>query len=251
MLKYRLQLLVRTVRECVSASRSIEYLKLPYQIREGHQAELARLVSRTNNLKYIDLPSGFYSDNPSCAILKQELMVGCPDLRFMKYTAGGEASFARHSFEDIWYNLEVASLEGMDLESDVLTYSLARMINLSKLNLSNMTVLKDTLFQMNPVLPALPAVRTLKIAEASQVTGLGLLGYLRRTEVAASITTLQLENTGVQISEIHMLLAAATRLRNFTIHTKHIISSKHVFNVPNIQPRDKILIRTQFAFASA
>ena len=65
-------------------------LKLPYMTRETVKGDLARTVAALSNLRYVDLPDGFFTGDPSCLPLRQELQARCPDIRKMSYHSGLE-----------------------------------------------------------------------------------------------------------------------------------------------------------------
>ena len=67
----RLQMLCKTVREQSSLANLVTFLKLPYMTRETAKGDLARTVSALPNLRYVDLPDGFYTGDPSCLALRQ------------------------------------------------------------------------------------------------------------------------------------------------------------------------------------
>ena len=51
---------------------------------------MARIASVAPNLRYADLPQGFFSGDASSLTLRQEVEHRCPEIRKMTYTAGGE-----------------------------------------------------------------------------------------------------------------------------------------------------------------
>lgn len=115
--------------------------------RESCVADLARTVQALPNLRYVDLPEGFFSDSPSSATLKQELLARCPDIRKMRYTAGAEQSFAMLPQTRQWQSLEVLELSGLSVEPAVLIYALSAFPVLQELKLVDIPLLEDSIFQ--------------------------------------------------------------------------------------------------------
>ncbi|KAK2798418.1 hypothetical protein FQN49_008973, partial [Arthroderma sp. PD_2] len=79
----RLLLLMRTVRDSRALGCMVKSLRMPYMTREASKSELARTISVLPNLRYVDLPAGFFSDDASSQTLKHELLARCPDIRRM------------------------------------------------------------------------------------------------------------------------------------------------------------------------
>ncbi|RQM08592.1 hypothetical protein DH86_00000317, partial [Scytalidium sp. 3C] len=68
----RVRLLCRTLWEDPSGlALIVQFFKTPYMTRETCKPDLARVAAVASNLRYLDLPEGFYSDDPSCNTLKQ------------------------------------------------------------------------------------------------------------------------------------------------------------------------------------
>src|SRR5690606_1182686 len=109
----------RTVRETQGLGQMVLSLRLPYMTREASKNELARIVSVLPRLRYVDLPAGFYSDEASSCLLKQEMLARCPDLRRMKYARGSEGSFSQIPRTRPWDNLEVLEINRLNLDPNL------------------------------------------------------------------------------------------------------------------------------------
>lgn len=157
----RLSLLMRTVRLSRDLGNQVLSLRMPYMTREANKAEIARTISVLPNLRYVDLPSGFYSDDPSCLTLKQEVMARCPDLRRMTYRSGAEGSFTQLPGSGLWTNLEVLELSNLQIEPSTLRLSLASFPYLRDLTIDNTPYLDDSIFSTttDQTLPPFPAIR--------------------------------------------------------------------------------------------
>ncbi|KAF2841201.1 hypothetical protein M501DRAFT_1014014, partial [Patellaria atrata CBS 101060] len=139
----RLQLLSRTVRERQRIAEAVQILKLPYMTRETCKADLARTVSVLPNLQYVDLPDGFFTGDPTCHTLRQELQARCPDIRRMKYDSGSETSFEILQ-QYHWQMLEVLELSRLRVEPILFRRVLACLPTLHELILTDIPWLSDT-----------------------------------------------------------------------------------------------------------
>jgi hypothetical protein len=213
----RLELFMRTVRESQGLANMVLSLRTPYMTREANKANIARTISVLPHLRFVDLPTGLFSDEPSCAALKQELMIRCPDLRRMSYRRGSEGSFARLPGSHLWGNLEKLELSGLQIEPGILRNGLASFPYLRDLTLGELPWLDDSAFAVNGPLPPFPAVEQLTIRDTSNVTASGLIALLSSPDNRAALQSLTLGATGVLPSELHQILAAAPRLRSLSI----------------------------------
>ena len=186
--------------------------------RETCKADLARTVSVLPNLCYLDLPEGFYSDDPSSNMLKQELQTRCPNLRKMKYLAGSEASFTMMAHMRKWQNLEVLELSNLAVDPSQLLYVLASFPALHEVKLASISSLDDNNFRANPALPPFPPLDRLILENTPNITANGLLSYLSQPRVRESLTTLTLSQTGVTSPTLHLILLSAPRLSILTIN---------------------------------
>lgn len=213
----RLQLFSRTVREDGFLAAHVRYLKMPYMTRESCKSDLARTVAVLPNLRYVDLPEGFYSDDQSSLILKQELQSRCPDIRSMKYQAGAERSFTTLRQSRHWQHLEVVELLNLSIEPILLVQLLSSLSVLTKVKLANFALLDDGIFKIDSSTPPFPPLTTLSLEDAPNITADGLVSYLSRTDVRKLFTHLNLINTGIHPYNLHKILAAAPLLSSIHI----------------------------------
>lgn len=214
----RLLLLMRTLREnSVLASRVVS-LRLPYMTREGSKAELARTVAVLPNLRYVDVPEGFYSDDASSTALKQELQVSCPEIRRMKYNRGSERSLMQIPRQRIWQNLEILELCGLQLEIEDLLFVLGSFSSLQDLKLVDLPWLDDSVFRpSSQTLPLFPPVKHLTLQDTPRVHAGGLATYLSQVQNREALTQLSLSSTGVQPQQLHHVLSRAPYLESLSI----------------------------------
>ena len=215
--RQRLALFARTVRARDDLGRRVLSLKMAYMTREGSKPDLARTVSVLPNLRYVDLPEGFFADDSNCLPLRHELQARCPALRKMKYTAGSEAAFGLLASRRSWQMLEVLELSHLNVEPAMLVLGLASLPVLHELRMSQMPWLDDTIFDSLPTLPAFPPLQTLSLEGTPNLTRSGLVGYLSRPETSEGFDSLSLLNTGIVPSALHEILARAPHLRYLSI----------------------------------
>jgi hypothetical protein len=213
----RLQLLCRTVREQPNLATQTLFLKVPYMARETAKGDLARTISALPNLRYVDLPDGFYTGDPTCLALRQELQARCPDIRKMIYRSGSEDALEllaqRH-----WQSIEILDLQNLAVEPATLRIVLASLPTLRELSLSDMPWLDDNIFQPSPgQLPDFPAVQYLKLKHTPNLTAEGLSSWLQETFIRERLVSLTLENTGVTVQDLHQVLWDASNIQHLAI----------------------------------
>ncbi|KAL6722142.1 hypothetical protein ACLMJK_001249 [Lecanora helva] len=209
----RLQLLSRTVRENHSLGQRIQYLKIPYMTREGSVADLARIVSFTPFIRYVDLPDSFYMDDPSSEILKVELQSRCPQIRHMRYFHGSESSFQALPQFSQWPHLEVIELSHLAVEPSAIAAVLGSLSALREVKLLDLPLLDDTLFE------SFPPLLKIHLQGASEISIQGLMTYISRSQNSKTLSDLLLTDTGVSASEIHQILSGASNLNTLHITT--------------------------------
>lgn len=207
----RLQLFTQTVRASNALAHKVQFLKMPYMTRESSTADLARAISALPSLIYVDLPDGFYSDDASAHVLKQELQSRCPDIRKMKYFAGAEDSFTALAEANYWQHLEVLELYHLHLEVSNLAYGLASLAALQELELIGLPFLDDSAFSTCPI-GTLPPVTKLKIKEAPDLSIEGLSSHLSRPTIGQALTSLTLIATNILPDTIDQILALTPRM---------------------------------------
>lgn len=190
---------------------------MPYMTRESCKSDLARTVSVLPNLRYVDLPEGFYSDDPSSHILKQELRLRCPDIRSMKYLAGAEASFTDLGNSRLWRHLEILELSNLTIEPAILVQVLSSFSSLYRIKLSNLPLLDDSIFKSGSTIPPFPPLTMLSLEDVPNVSADGLVVYLSRPDVRKMFRGLVLANTGIHPYNLHKILAATPYLSSIHI----------------------------------
>lgn len=217
----RLSLLCRTLRDSTSSpslGSLVVFLKTPYMTRESCKADLARTVTVMPNLKYVDLPDGVYSDDPSCLTLMMAVQHRCKDLRKMTYLSGGERLLETLGTGTAWQSLEIIELQGLNADSTLLRRAVGGLSNLRVMKVSNMKSFDDTIFDDNPMLPPFPALQTLHLEEMHNVTAAGLVTYLQHPFNANRLTSLSLKATGVLPHQLHSIVSAAPRLADLSVY---------------------------------
>lgn len=215
--KVRLLQLMRTVRENPHLALIVQTLRLPYMTREACKAELARTVAVLTNLRYVDLPEGFFHDDPASSVLKQEMEASCPDIRRMKYAAGSEKSFLSLSQNQIWQHMEILELSGIIVDMQDLTIVLHYFSALQELKMVDMPWLDDSLFEVHGESPCFPPIHRLAFSGTPKITAQGLAKYLSSPQNREVLTELYLATTGVHAEQLHLILAKSPYLEQLTI----------------------------------
>lgn len=112
----------------------------------------------------------------------------------------------------LWRNLESLELTHLNTDPTVLRQALGSLPHLRVLKVSDMKAFDDQLFHHNDYLPPWPALQKLIFSHVPNLTGEGLLGYLSRPDNRYALKSLSLEATGVQVSTLQQVLAAAPKL---------------------------------------
>ncbi|KAB8218963.1 hypothetical protein BDV33DRAFT_117117 [Aspergillus novoparasiticus] len=213
----RLSLFMRTVRQSHGLGSMVRSLRMPYMTREASKSEIARTVSVLPNLRYVDLPAGFFSDDPACLALKQEIMARCSDLRRMTYRHGAEGTFSQLPGTHLWANLEILELSGLQVEPHILRFGLGTFPKLRDLTLDDLPWLDDAAFAHSQTFPPFPAVERLTLRDTPNVTASGLAAFLSLPENRASLQSLTLSSTQVHPSTLHQILSIAPELRALSV----------------------------------
>lgn len=214
----RLHLFCRSVRENSFLASQVQYLKTPYMTRETCKADLARTVSVLPNLRYVDLPDGFYNDDPSSNTLRQELQARCGDVRQMKYARGAEGSFQSLAQARQWPNLEALELLHLATDPATILDVFTSLKSLRHVKLANLQSLDDSVFGSMPTSTSrFPPMAGLELRNAPHVSSKGLLAYLSYPEVKQALKSLSLADTGILPSDHFQILAAAPSLTAFHV----------------------------------
>lgn len=187
--------------------------------RETSQADLARTVSVLRNLRYVDLPAGFFTDDSSSFALRQELMVKCPDIRRMTYARGSEASFSEVVSSARWKNLESLELSSLQIEEITLRQVLAAFPSLQLLKMSNLPAITDSVFTPNHFIPSLPPISKLHVRNMSAITADGLAAHLSDPCNQQALVEIVLAGCGVSPESLNQIFSRAPRLLVFKLST--------------------------------
>jgi hypothetical protein len=207
-----LKLFSRTVWAEKSLATMVHSLKVAYMTRESCKADLARCISVLPNLRYVDLPEGFFNDDPACSMLKQELQAQCPDIRRMKYATGSEQSLTNIPHVRQWQSLEVLELVQVTVEPSMLLYVLGTFTILRELKMKDLPLVDDSIFKSNPSLPSFPPLQKLTLENMPSISAAGLTSYLSQPQNSEVLSSLSLTNTGVLPQKLHHVLSAAPYL---------------------------------------
>ena len=204
---------MRTVREKPRLAQKVNTLRLPYMTREANKAELARIVAVLPNLRYMDLPEGFYSDDLQSHALKRELQASCPQIRRMKFNAGSEKSFCAMPKHRIWPYLEILEIHGLRVDPVDMLYVIGSLRNLQDLKFVEMPYLDDNIFtSSSSSIPLFPAVTSITFQDTPNITAKGFAGHLSQTKAAHNLRHLSLSSTGIKPHHIHHILSRARNM---------------------------------------
>ena len=189
--------------------------------RETCKADLARTVSALPNLRYVDLPDGFYNDDSSSNTLRQELQARCGDIRHMKYAGGAEESFQRLARARQWPNLEALELLHLAVDPATIAEVFNTLKALRHVRFTGLQSLDDSIFG-SMRMSRFPPVAVLEFLNAPNISAKGLLAYLSCLEVKQTLNSVTLANTGVLPLDLFQILATAPSLT--TLHVAASVS---------------------------
>jgi hypothetical protein len=239
----RLGLFARTVRENSALASQVLFLKVPYMTRETAKGDLARTVSALPNLRHVDLPDGFFTDDSSCIPLRQELQSRCPDIRKMMYRSGSEDALEllvhRH-----WQQLEYLELSNLAIEPATLRIVLGSLPSVTELVLIGLEWMDDTIFHVAPngTLPEFPALQSLTLEDCPNVTAAGLATYLESPYCREMLYSLTLKQTGVSVPDMHTFLFEASSLHHLAIIAT--VSKSITLQTQELPPLTSISLKT-------
>jgi hypothetical protein len=200
-----LKLLCRTVRESRLCAEAVRILKIPYLTRNNLIPLLARTVSVLPNLEYVDLPEGFFNDEPQYNVLRQELQARCAHIRKMTYNEGSE-QWLEYLLQGHWQELRVLELSKLNVETTLARQIFGGLPDLKHLTLANFSWYGDELFSIEPGLPALPFLTTLTLKDMPHVSQQALTYYLMRSD---SVETLQIKDCeSLPVTSLRQILSA-------------------------------------------
>ncbi|PGG98059.1 hypothetical protein AJ79_08991 [Helicocarpus griseus UAMH5409] len=259
----RLTMFSRTVRESQRIGKLVLSLRMPYMTREAGKLLLAQTVLMLPNLRYVDLPSGFFSDDESTVILKQTLVARCPEIRRMRYARGSEKSFTAIQQNDdvqevdpfmpgrprgppkphiqVWPNLEVLELAGLTVSIDIFRRALCHFEHLTDLKLEDLRELEPILFKNTASLSPFPPIERLTLVDTPGVTDRSFMEYFSSNRNKAALKHLTLNNTGISLGSLHHILKAAPKIHSLSI-TQYINEGFVQDNVPPLASRSLRLL---------
>ncbi|OAA67016.1 f-box domain containing protein [Niveomyces insectorum RCEF 264] len=237
----RLKLLCRTLRDDQTNRLSllVQFLKIPYMLRESQHADIARTVSVLPNLRYIDLPEGLFLDEPVYAALRLEIQAKCPDLRKMTYVGGAERSMEALASGTCWRRLEVLELVKIGMDAAMLRLVLHSLTSLRALKVtespaSGSHAFSDEVLASSYPTPSVfkgtgagglggypdtdvPPLEELVLTGTRRVTVDGIQSFLSRPDAGRALRVLTVNGTGVKPWSLPAILLAAPSLRHLTI----------------------------------
>ncbi|OJD12620.1 hypothetical protein AJ78_06825 [Emergomyces pasteurianus Ep9510] len=260
----RLTLFSRSVRESQRIGKLVLSLRMPYMTREAGKLLLAQTVLMLPNLRYVDLPSGFFCDDESTLILKQTLIARCPDIRRMRYARGSEKSFSEIQQQDdtgggdpfmqgrallqparphirVWPNLEVLELSGLNTSIDVLRRALVQFPRLTDLTLEELSELEPVLFKNSPSLNPFPPIERLTLNNTPGITDRAFMNYFSSNSNKHALKHLTLSNTSINPGSLHHILNNSPRIHSLSV-TQYISEGFVQDNVPPLASRSLRLL---------
>ncbi|KAK4189668.1 hypothetical protein QBC35DRAFT_379730 [Podospora australis] len=214
----RLKLLCRTLRDDpVRRGALVQFLKMPYMLREASQADLARTIAVTPNLRYVDLPEGLFTDDPKFMTLRLEVQARCLEIRKMIYMGGSENSLQALASGRVWTKLEVLELIKIEMDANMLRYVLGALGDLHALKISQSRSVSDETLFWAEHLPPFPPVEELILTDVPNVTAEGLKGWLAVPEARQALKVLTLNQTGVKIWTLQEVVGYVPKLKHLSI----------------------------------
>lgn len=224
----RLRLFRRTVRDDPTRlGKMVQFLKIPYMLRESSHVELAQTIAVLPNLHYVDLPEGMFADEPSLATLRLEVQARCPNIRKTAYNAGSEQSLAQLASGRIWTKLEVLELNGINIDPMTMRAVLSSLTNLRALKVTESQSFSDEVLICDDGMPSLPPLEELVLKDTPRVTITGLVDYLAWQETQNALRVLTLKDTGVHPSSAADILIMASSLHTLALQSRVVDAFPH------------------------
>ncbi|KAH7140443.1 hypothetical protein B0J13DRAFT_504662 [Dactylonectria estremocensis] len=248
----RLRLLRRTVRDDPThLGKLVQYLKIPYMLRESSQVELAHTIAVLPNLRYIDLPEGMFCDDPSFATLRLEVQARCPNLRKMTYVGGSERSFAMLASRQVWPCIEVLELNNLNIGPMTIRAVLGSLTNLQGLKVSETPGLSDEVLSSADGMSTLPPLKELVLKDTPRVTLRGIIEYLAWQETQQALRVLTLKDTSVHPASLQEILDMASSLKTLAIQTKVVERFPGSSNIRPLASRSLETLRFEISGSSS
>lgn len=190
-------------------------------MREYCQVELAQTIAVLPSLKYVDLPEGMFSDESSSSTLRFEVQARCPNIRKMTYNAGSEKSLAALATGQVWPQLEVIELNGINVDTMTMRAVLNCLSNLRALKMTDTESISDEVLAAATG-PIMPSLEEFILEGTPRVTAAGLIEYLAWPETQRQLKVLTLTNTGVHPQRLSEVLTMAPYLKSLGMKAKVI-----------------------------
>ncbi|KDN63024.1 putative F-box domain-containing protein [Colletotrichum sublineola] len=214
----RLGLLLRTLCENeLRLGAMVQYLKLPYALREAAGAEIASFVHMLPSLRYADFPRDLFANNGRYGTFRPTIESRCRDLRKMAYHRGAEASLLTLATNNTWRNLEALELVEIEIDPCVLRRALGKLGKLRAIKVSDTRSFSDAVFTDVNNVPPFPCLVELVLRNTPAVTAGGLLEYLSRADTRNNLTILALLDTGVLTESLPEVLSVAHNLQTLAL----------------------------------
>jgi hypothetical protein len=218
--------------------------------REACKADLARTIAVLPNLRYVDLPEGFFSDDPTCHSLKQEAQARCPDIRKMTYANGAEKSFEHLAGGLIWRGLEVLELNKLNIDYEIQRHIFAQLRSLRALKLTSITSDNNLLIPCLE-LPSFPPLVELLLEDCKNITIDGLVAWLSADRhIAAALRTLSITMCSFSIPRLREVLALAPNLTKLCI-IEEVSTRFSGTSIPPLTSRSLKILHYEISPASA
>ncbi len=243
--KKRLSLLCRTLRDDPARlGPLVEFLKLPYMLRESGQADLARTIAVLPNLKYVDLPEGLFQDDASFLTLRLEVQARCRNLRKMTYLGGSEQSLQALASGNVWPQLEVLELTRINIDPVILRHVLGALANLRALKITDTDSVMDDILGWSEMVPDFPALKEFILTNVPGITHLGLMAWLEAAPVRSALKVLTLNTTGVKAWALQSILAMAPSLNHLSIVESVSVAIHNAAGTLNVPPLCSVHLET-------
>ncbi|KAJ4307305.1 hypothetical protein N0V88_000688 [Collariella sp. IMI 366227] len=214
----RLKLLCRTLRESPNCrGQLVQFLKMPYMLRETCPIDVVRTIAVTPNLRYVDLPKGMFTNKASFMTLRAEIQARCRELRKITYMGGSGTSLQVIMTGRMLSKLEVLELIQIDMDPAMLRQVLGYLSSLRALKISQAASFSDVTLAWNDMMAPFPPLEEFTLIDVPNVTAQGLKSWMLMPEVRQALRALTLNRTGVQVWTLQELLKYLPRLKQMSI----------------------------------
>ncbi|KAK6354701.1 hypothetical protein TWF696_003840 [Orbilia brochopaga] len=212
----RMDLLIRTFRMNDELASYTLFIRLQYMTRESCKNVLTQLVNvPLSNLRWMDLPDGFYKDDPSCQALKAIMYQKCPDLRRMRWTEGSEGGFLSLNVDKPWVNLEFIELWKLNVEEDQIAAVLASLPRVHSVGIQELPWVTGRF--LSGKRPLLPPLNTLSISKCDKITYQSIIDYLSIPAVQQKLEHLTLKEIDFPPHLLYQILQRLPHIRSLRI----------------------------------